>query len=120
VLPECRDPQSVGSADREAWVLKAAFSNTGDSVTIGNVLTPRQWDEALRTAVRQPRRWVAQRRFETAPLDSVDGPVYPCIGMFTINGKAAGAYVRLSRHQLTDGLAPEAPLLIHPEPDAPL
>jgi glutathionylspermidine synthase len=103
VLPECRDPQSIGSADRAEWVLKAAFSNTGDSVMIGNVMTARQWDDAIRAARREPCRWVAQRRFETAPLDSVDGLVYPCIGIFVINGNPAGAYVRLSQKQVTDG-----------------
>jgi glutathionylspermidine synthase len=112
--PECIEPQSIGGADRETWVLKAAFSNTGDAVMIGNTMTARQWDAAIGAARRHPCRWVAQRRFETASLDSVDGVLYPCIGIFTINGNAAGACVRLSRGQLTDGLALEAPLLIQP------
>jgi glutathionylspermidine synthase len=115
VLPECREPHSIDGSDRGEWVLKAALSNTGDSVMIGNVMTPRAWDAAIRAAIRQPYKWIAQRRFETAPLDSADGPVYPCVGVFVINGNAAGAYVRLSRQQLTDGLALEAPLLIQPE-----
>jgi len=117
VLPECRDPQSIGRADRGEWVLKGAFSNTGDSVMIGNEMTAQAWDAALRVARRQPYGWVAQRRFETTPLDSANGRLYPCIGVFAINGKAAGAYVRLSPQQLTDGLALEAPLLIRLESD---
>lgn len=117
VLPECRDPESIGSADRGDWVLKAAYSNTGDSVMIGKTMTAPQWERAVRVARRQDGQWVAQRRFETVALDSVDGSVYPCVGMFVINGNAAGAYVRLSRRQLTDGMALEAPLFIRQERD---
>ena len=34
------------------------------------------------------------------------------VGVFVVSGRAAGAYVRLSSHQITDGAALEAPLLI--------
>jgi len=115
VLPECCDPQLIGDLDRDGWVLKAAYSNTGDSVIIGSTVSAPVWRRALRVARRRSSEWVAQRRFDTMSLDSVDGRVYPCIGLYVINGKAAGAYVRLSRYQLTDGLALEAPLFIAPD-----
>jgi glutathionylspermidine synthase len=38
--------------------------------------------------------------------------LYPCIGVFVVDGRAAGAYVRLSKRQVTDGSSKEAPLFI--------
>jgi glutathionylspermidine synthase len=115
LLPECCDPGELGMGDREEWVLKAAYSNTGDSVKIGSSMSVKEWKIALRAARWQRHRWVAQRSFQTLSFDSVHGPVHPCIGVFVIDRKAAGAYVRLSRRQVTDCTALDAPLFIEPE-----
>jgi hypothetical protein len=111
LMPECRDPREV-SADWDAWVLKACYSNTGDRVLIVGDLARKDREQAIRRAKRHPSEWVAQRRFATLALESCRGPLFPCVGVFVIGGRAAGAYVRLSTHQITDGAALEAPLLI--------
>jgi Glutathionylspermidine synthase preATP-grasp len=99
LFPACREPREIDVAARGEWVLKAAYSNTGDAVHIG------AFD------------WVAQRRFETVTLESFRGPVRPCVGIFVIGKRAAGAYVRLSPTQVTDAYALEAPLFVLPEED---
>jgi glutathionylspermidine synthase len=110
--PECRDPREIVSAEWDDWVLKACYSNTGDQVLIVGDLARRDRQRAIREAQRHPLKWIAQRRFATNALESCRGPVFPCIGVFVVGGRAAGAYVRLSTHQVTDGAALEAPLLI--------
>lgn len=105
-MPESRDPRDIAASERGDWVLKAAYSNTGDAVILGDQKA------ALRKAQRDSGRWVAQRRFETIKLDSADGPLHPCVGVFVINGRAAGAYIRLSRTQVTNCFALEAPLFL--------
>ncbi len=115
LLPECREPRGVDAAEREEWVLKAAYANTGDAVHLGAELPPPVWRRRLRLARWHPSGWVVQRRFETLALKSVRGPVRPCVGIFVIGGRAAGAYVRLSTRQVTDAHALEAPLFILPE-----
>jgi hypothetical protein len=97
---------------KEDWVLKATYSNTGDEVHLGSNMTADDWTKLLSKARREPHRWVAQRRFETLALSSATGPVKPCIGVFVIGDRAAGAYVRLSRKQVIDGYALEAPLFL--------
>jgi len=114
IMPECRDPREIEAKHRGEWVLKASYSNTGDFVILGDAVSGQAWTDALRKARSSGAHWVAQRRFDTTPLDSVEGLLYPCIGVFVVNGEASGAYVRLSRGQLTDGLALEAPLFIKP------
>jgi glutathionylspermidine synthase len=111
LVPECRDPREI-SADWDSWVLKGCYSNTGDYVLLVGDLPRKQREQAIRRAKRHASEWVAQRRFTTMALETSRGPVFPCVGVFVISGRAAGAYVRLSTHQVTDGAALEAPLLI--------
>jgi hypothetical protein len=111
LMPECCDPREI-SAEWDAWVLKACYSNTGDRVIIVGDLARKDRDQAIRRAQRHPSEWVAQRRFATLALESCRGRLFPCVGVFVVAGRAAGAYVRLSTHQVTDGAALEAPLLI--------
>jgi glutathionylspermidine synthase len=115
LFPVCREPRKIDAAEREEWVLKAAYSNTGDAVHIGAELPQQAWERLLRMAQRNPFDWVAQRRFETVTLESLRGPVRPCVGIFVIGKRAAGAYIRLSTSQVTDAYALEAPLLVMPE-----
>ncbi|MGA2232614.1 MAG: hypothetical protein ABSH22_17085, partial [Tepidisphaeraceae bacterium] len=62
-----------------------------------------------------PSRWIAQRRFQTLPLDTPAGPVYPCVGVYTINGQAAGAYARYSPRAVIDYAAVDVAVLIDPQ-----
>jgi glutathionylspermidine synthase len=112
LIPECRDPREVDANDWESWVLKGCYSNTGDKVYICGKLSKEQRKQVIREAQSHPLSWVAQRRFETVPLEFRGGPTHPCIGVFVVNGRAAGAYVRLSPRQITDFAAVETPLLI--------
>jgi glutathionylspermidine synthase len=112
LMPECRDPREIVFAEWDSWVLKACYSNTGDQVLIVGDLARKDRQQAIRVAQREPSKWIAQRRFATVALESCRGPLFPCIGVFVVGGRAAGAYVRLSPHQVTDGAALEAPLLI--------
>jgi len=115
LFPVCRDPREVPESGQEDWVLKAAYSNTGDAVHIGAELPKKVWKALLRKAQKNPLSWIAQRRFETITLESIRGPVRPCVGVFVIGNKVAGAYVRLATSQITDAHALEAPLFVMPE-----
>ncbi len=113
LMPECRDTREVASTDWDHWVLKGSYSNTGDRVYLGDALKRRERERLISKAKKEPMKWMAQRRFQTLPLESrCGGVLYPCIGVFVVDGRAAGAYVRLARKQVTDGAAKEAPLFI--------
>lgn len=118
LLPESREPAEIAGLPKEEWVLKAAYSNTGDEVHLGTHCGAREWSRLLGRARDEPCQWVAQRRFETVSLPSREGPVRPCVGVFVIDGRAAGAYVRLSRGEVTDGYSLEAPLFLMEEPES--
>ncbi len=107
LLPETRDPRDAPWHSDERWLLKAAFSNTGDAVLSCDTTPRRQWLATQIDAVLRPRSWVAQRRFETLPIDTPIGLRYPCVGVYVVNGQACGAYGRLAptpivRYDATD------------------
>jgi glutathionylspermidine synthase len=111
-VPESRDPRFVDAGQWDSWVLKATYSNTGDRVHFCSEIRESARRSLIRTAQARPFAWVAQRRFETTSLQSGRGPLFPCIGVFVINGKATGAYGRLSKSRIIDGTAIEAPVFI--------
>jgi glutathionylspermidine synthase len=112
LLPETRAPGDAPWTRDEAWLVKSALSNTGDDVGMRDLLKPQQW-RALRWAVRfQPGRWLAQRRFESVAVTTPDGARHACIGVYTIDGRAAGAYARLSEKPLINYSAMDAALLV--------
>ena len=119
LLPGCRDPRDIDASARGEWVLKAAYANTGDEVHLGAELSAAAWNRLRRRAWLHPSGWIAQRRFETITLPSVCGPMRPCVGIFVVGERAAGAYVRLSHKQVTDAHALEAPLFVLPDEDWP-
>jgi glutathionylspermidine synthase len=112
LLPETRDPRQAPWRSDDAWLIKSAYSNTGDTVTVRALVHPRRWRAAARSARFFPREWVAQKRFETLPVDSPAGPRYPCVGVYVIDGRAAGAYARLSATPVIDYTATDVPLLL--------
>ena len=110
-FPECRDPRHVGSHEEE-WVFKPAYSNTGDWVTEPSLLDQKSWRVIRANIMRQAKSWVAQRLFSTKAILANSTPLNYCIGIYTVNGKAEGAYVRVSHRPIIDYRERETPLLI--------
>lgn len=120
-LPETRDPRAVRSLPAEGWVLKPALGRVGDGIGILGVTPDKEWRQIGRASRRHPGGWAAQRRFLPAPLSLPDhGEVYPCIGVYTIDGRAAGAYGRVAAKPLIDHRAQDAAVLLAPPEESNL
>lgn len=111
-LPETRDPRDVAWQRDDGWLVKSAFCNTGDTVGCRDFRPAREWREQRFAVWLNPGNWVAQRRFNSVPLDTPLGPRHACLGVYTVNGTAAGAYARLAARPLVDFEAMDAALLI--------
>jgi hypothetical protein len=92
-VPTLRDEQT-------RWVLKRAFGRMGDSVVIGALATPLEWNQTIAEALRAPGDWCAQERFVVSPLTFETGTLYPAVGAFVVNGRFAGYYSRAARRPL--------------------
>ncbi|HLX70277.1 MAG TPA: glutathionylspermidine synthase family protein [Verrucomicrobiae bacterium] len=112
LLPETRDPREVPWQRDDGWLVKTAFCNTGDTVSVRSAMKPRDWWWTRLSVQLNPRQWVAQRRFESVPVQTPDGPRHVCVGIYTVNGRAAGAYTRLSTTPIIDYAAVDAALLL--------
>lgn len=111
-LPETRDPRDVSDLADSTWVLKPALGRVGEGIGISGVSSPAEWRTAARAARRFPQHWVAQRRFIALPLVAGGIEWYPVLGVYTVNGRAAGIYGRLARRPLVDSTALDIAVLI--------
>jgi glutathionylspermidine synthase len=112
LLPETRDPRDAPWARDESWLVKTALCNNGDSVVIRSLLSQNQWRRVCREVRWRPRHWVAQRRFSPTALETPIGKVYPCFGVYSINGHACGVYGRFSPKPLIDFTASDVAVLV--------
>jgi glutathionylspermidine synthase len=86
--------------EQTRWVLKRAFGRMGDSVVIGALATPLEWNQTIAEALQAPGDWCAQERFVVSPLTFETGTLYPAVGAFVVNGRFAGYYSRAARRPL--------------------
>jgi hypothetical protein len=111
LLPPTRDPRTVNWRRDDRWLLKTAFCNTGDTVTMRGLTADRHWMRAVDASLR-PGRWVAQERFAALVLETPAGPRYPCLGVYTVNGTTAGVYGRLAERPLINYTATDVAVLV--------
>jgi len=94
------------------WVLKQAYGNTGDAVISRGWSRRRDYALALTHSTLAPRQWTAQDAFSSLALETPLGAAHVCIGVYVIDGSAAGLYGRLSKHRLIDYQAIDTAVLI--------
>jgi glutathionylspermidine synthase len=118
LLPETVAANEVHGAVHDGWVFKPALGRVGEDVAIAGVIRADHWRRIRRAARWHPGEWIAQRRFEVAPLDGPRGPVYPQVGVYTVDGRAAGIYGRLAARPLIDCWSQDVAVLVE-ESDRP-
>ena len=111
-LSETRAVHDVAFDSNDEWTLKGSYSNCGDALIARPWVSAWRWRGAWARALLEPSAWVAQRRFEVLPMDSPLGPLRHCLGVYVVNGRAAGAYLRLTKRPFIDFQAIDAALLV--------
>jgi hypothetical protein len=112
LLPETCDPRDADWRDQPGWVLKPALGRVGDMVGLQGATSPQDW-RAIRSAVRwHAPHWVAQRRFESQPVHVDREPWHVCLGICTIDGRAAGIYGRAAPQPLINHSARDVAVLL--------
>jgi len=115
LLPRTSCPSGIKNLDRDDLVLKPAFGRVGEEVAIRGLTGKSEHKEIMRAVRRKESLWVAQERFDVVPVSTADGDMFPCIGVYTVNGKMAGLYGRAGRNALIDQNARDIAVLIRPE-----
>jgi len=111
LLPRTVCPSTV-SNELNDWVVKPALGRVGEDVAIAGVTSEKKLRRVHKAAKRRPSEWIAQRKFTVVPVSNANGSYYPSVGVFTIDGTAAGAYARIGRKPLIDDEAQDVAVLI--------
>lgn len=112
ILPETLSPQHVKCAEIRDWVLKPALGHEGNHVAIYGVSPAEDWQRIRDAVSREPEAWAAQRRFELLPVTTAEGDMYPCLGVYVIAGKVAGAYGRIATRPLINDKSRDVVVLV--------
>ena len=112
LLPETRCPSELDAAKLKDWVLKPVLGRVGVGVAMPGITDEEKYKKILRQARHDPTGWAAQRLFESVPVLTPQGPRHICLGIFTVAGRAAGAYARMTAKPLVDGYAEEIAVLV--------
>ena len=71
-------------------------------------MSPQEEQEIFSAARQAPTQWVAQRLFESVPVEGQ----HVNVGVFVIDGIFAGFYARVSSEPKIDEDASEVPILV--------
>ncbi|HMI52657.1 MAG TPA: glutathionylspermidine synthase family protein [Candidatus Saccharimonadales bacterium] len=112
LLPHTCEVEEVRGPLDDSWVLKPALGRVGEGIAIRGISTVSDFLQHERQAHHRPEEWVAQKRFAISPVNTESGIRYPCIGVFTIEGKAAGFYGRVSEQPIITHQAQDAAVLV--------
>jgi len=105
-------PRPAPLSDAANWLVKPSLGRVGDSIGLAGVTSEKDMAKIQKDCRRYPRRWVAQRRFESEPISTPRGPAHICIGVYVINGNACGIYGRIAPQPLINHLAQDAAVLL--------
>jgi hypothetical protein len=111
LLPETRDPREAPWSGSDDWIIKPALGRVGEGVGIPGIVSGRELQSLASQARWWSRSWVAQRRFQSIPVNVGGRPMFPCLGVYTLDGRVIGAYGRVASMPLIDGRAADAAVL---------
>ena len=69
----------------------------------------------LKDVKKRPKAYLAQKKFISKPLEIDKEEYHVCLGSYTVDGKHAGYYARISKTSRIDSNAADIPVLIEGE-----
>ncbi|MEM7627482.1 MAG: glutathionylspermidine synthase family protein [Planctomycetota bacterium] len=117
-VPETR-PAEPALIRSDEWVFKPALGRVGEDVGVPGATKAGDWRAIAKAVRRAPGRWAMQRRFDAVAWGDPRAAQYPCVGVYVIDGVAAGAYGRSSHRALIDRFAQDVAVLVADGPSTP-
>lgn len=111
LLPETLEVKDARG--REGFIYKPACGRVGEKISIQEACRGDEYKQILKDVKRHPKKYLAQKRFQSRPLKGADGKDYHvCLGSYTVDGRQAGYYARISTSLRIDSYAADIPVLI--------
>ena len=115
-LPETIEVKDA--KNMEEYIYKPAYGRVGEKISIKEACKDDEYDRIIADVKKHPEQYLAQRRFLSKPLISDEGEEFhACIGSYSVEGKHAGYYARISKTPRIDSFAADIPVLIENRKD---
>lgn len=99
--------------DKEGYIYKPACGRVGEKISIKEACDEEEYNLILKDVKRHPNDYLAQEKFISMPILSPNKEEYHvCIGSYTVEGKHAGFYARISKKPRIDSHALDLPVII--------
>lgn len=114
LLPETHEVKEV--KNKSGYIYKPACGRVGERISIKEACKEDEYEKILKDVKKHPKQYIAQKQFNSKPLVSEDGEKYHvCIGSYSVEGRHAGYYARISQTSRIDSYAADIPVLIDNE-----
>jgi len=111
LLPETIEVKAAKG--REGFIYKPACGRVGEKIGIQEACIGDEYKKILAEVKAHPKRFLAQKKFHSRPVIGEKGEEYHvCLGSYTVDGKHAGYYARISDTPRIDSNAADIPVLI--------
>ena len=111
LLPETIEVKKVKGKD--GYIYKPACGRVGEKISIKEACDDDEYNDILKDVKKHPKNYLAQKKFNSKPLKSSDGKYFHiCLGSYTVDGKHAGFYARISEKPRIDSNAADIPVII--------
>ena len=99
--------------NKEGFIYKPVYGRVGEKISIKEACRDDEYNKILKDVKLHPKQYLAQKKFLSKPLKGENNEEYHiCIGSYTIEGKHAGFYARMSKYPRIDSYAADIPVLI--------
>ena len=110
-LPETIEVKNA--KNKAGYIYKPACGRVGEKISIKEACKNDEYEKIIADVKKHPKRYVAQKRFNSKPLETEEGEKFHvCIGSYSVEGKHAGYYARISKLPRIDSYAADIPVLI--------
>ncbi|MCL2814823.1 MAG: glutathionylspermidine synthase family protein [Oscillospiraceae bacterium] len=111
LLPETLEVKDAKNS--RGYIFKPACGRVGEKISIKEACRGDEYKKIMKDVAKHPKQYIAQRRFNSKPLISEEGESFHvCLGSYSVEGKAAGYYARISKTPRIDSNAADIPVLI--------
>lgn len=111
LLPETLEVKNV--KNKEGYIYKPACGRVGENISIKEACKDDEYKKIIEDVKKHPKQYLAQKRFNSKPLISEEGESFHvCLGSYSVDGKHAGYYARISKTPRIDSNAADIPVII--------
>ena len=98
---------------KKDYIYKPACGRVGEKIAIKEACSNDEYKKILKDVKRHPNNYLAQKKFISRPLQGINNEKFHvCLGSYTVDGKHAGFYARISEKTRIDSDAKDIPVVI--------